>query len=298
MGTSSFSKSATSATAATTASCVSAAGKPPNDAYRTRCSRTVIIGQSTSNCGQIPSDARIAGMSVLMDLPLMRASPPVASSMPVSMEMVVVLPAPLCPSNAETCPGTKVTDKSSTATTPLSNVFFRLRILTLAFLEASGGNFSNVSPVSSTSGASPSAETSVNSAALGNQYFLVNRNQGGRRTPYSFGHVLSRYQVANAYSTQSRKVIPITAHAVNVPSRFTFSPALANVMPALASSSRERMSPHWLMEDPGNKHTASQALPPLGWVMRTAMAGAMLITYTKHPTTLAVMDFENAQLIM
>ena len=297
VGTSNFSNRATSATASTTAFLVSAERMPPNAAYSVRCSRTVIIGHRTSNCGHIPSDARIAGMSVLMLRLLMNASPPVASSMPVSMEMVVVFPAPLCPSNAETCPGTNVTDKSSTATTPLSKVFFKPRILTLAFLKASGGNFSNVSPLSSTS-EEDASETSENSAAFGNQYFFVNGNHGWRRTPYSFGHVLSKYHVANAKSTQSRNVIPITAHAVNVPSRLTFSPALAKVMPALASSRRARMSPHWLMEEPGNRHTASQAEPPLGCVMRTAMAGAMLITYTKQPTTEAVMDREKAHEIM
>ena len=296
VGTSNFSNSATSATASTTARFVSSDFIPPNAAYSVRCSRTVIIGHRTSNCGHMPKLARIAGMSVLMLRLLMNASPPVASSMPVSMEIVVVFPAPLCPSNAETCPGTNVTDKSSTATTPLSKVFFKPRILTLAFLKASGGNFSNVSPLSSTSSAS---ETSENGdAAFGNQYFFVNKNHGWRRTPYSFGHVLSKYHVANAKSTQSRNVIPITAHAVNVPSRLTFSPALANVMPALASSSLANMSPHWLMEEPGNRHTASHAEPPLGCVMRTAMAGAMLITYTKHPTTEAVIDFEKAHEIM
>ena len=102
VGVSSFSSSATSATACTTASRNSLRGIPPNAAYSVKCSRTVIIGQSTSNWGQIPKLARIVDMSVLIDLPLIKASPPVLSSIPVSMEIVVVLPAPLWPNKADT----------------------------------------------------------------------------------------------------------------------------------------------------------------------------------------------------
>ena len=53
-----------------------------------------------------------------------------------------------------------------------------------------------------------------------------------------------------------------------------------------------------LMEDPGRRHVASQLALPCGSTMRTAIAGAMDMTYTKHPTTLAVMLLLNTVLIM
>jgi len=150
-------------------------------------------GHSTSNWGQIPRLALIVDMSVLMLRPLISASPPVASSIPVNMEIVVVLPAPLCPSSALTWPFTKVTDKSSTATTPLSKVFLSPRILTLAFLLESGGSFSNVSPTSSASSNWFWPLISWKEDVLfGNQYFFVNKNQGFSDVPYSFGQTLSK----------------------------------------------------------------------------------------------------------
>ena len=98
----SFSESATSFTAAITSRPIIFFGIPPNAAYSSRCSFTVSVGHRTSNCGQIPSDARIVGMSVLIDRPFIFASPPLALSMPVRMLIVVVFPAPLCPSRPET----------------------------------------------------------------------------------------------------------------------------------------------------------------------------------------------------
>ena len=44
---------------------------------------------------------RMAAMSVRMEAPKMRASPLVGVSMPVRMEIAVVLPAPLWPARAK-----------------------------------------------------------------------------------------------------------------------------------------------------------------------------------------------------
>lgn len=62
--------------------------------------RTVMSGHSTSNCGHTPRLRRMAGMASRMDAALMSASPAVGGSMPVRIEMAVVLPAPLCPAPA------------------------------------------------------------------------------------------------------------------------------------------------------------------------------------------------------
>lgn len=62
--------------------------------------RTVMSGHSMSNWGHTPKLRRMAGMASRMDAPLMRASPAVGGSMPVKIEMAVVLPAPLCPAPA------------------------------------------------------------------------------------------------------------------------------------------------------------------------------------------------------
>ena len=106
----------------------------------------------------------------------------------------------------------------------------------------------------------------------------MNRNHGGSVCPYSFGHTLSRYHVSAAYRTQSSAVTPTMPHAVTFPSFVSGRDAEANVMPSLASSSVASAEPHWLMLDPGRRHTRSQLAPPLSSVILTAMAGAMLMT--------------------
>jgi hypothetical protein len=62
-------------------------------------------------CGQKPRLWRISRMLVVMERPLMSAVPDVGSSMPISMEMVVVLPAPLWP-RSPNCAGHRVTARA------------------------------------------------------------------------------------------------------------------------------------------------------------------------------------------
>lgn len=87
----------TSAAAAAAASRASVPLKPLMAAYMPRCSSTVISGHRMSNWGQQPRSARMLGMSVRMERPFITASPLVGVSIPVSMEMAVVFPAPLWP---------------------------------------------------------------------------------------------------------------------------------------------------------------------------------------------------------
>mmetsp|Transcript_17546 Transcript_17546/g.34250 ORF Transcript_17546/g.34250 Transcript_17546/m.34250 type:complete len:193 (+) Transcript_17546:3690-4268(+) len=96
--------SCTSAIASATAASSFSGGTPLTRPYRRRCSGTVSSANKTSCCGQMPRKDRIAGMSVLTSRPQIFAAPAEIGSMPVSMLMVVVLPAPLWPSRTNTCP--------------------------------------------------------------------------------------------------------------------------------------------------------------------------------------------------
>mmetsp|Transcript_2396 Transcript_2396/g.10256 ORF Transcript_2396/g.10256 Transcript_2396/m.10256 type:complete len:245 (-) Transcript_2396:1441-2175(-) len=235
----------------------------------------------------MPNDSRMRPISVRMDLPLIRASPPVALRVPVSMLIVVVFPAPLCPRSAETWPGTKVTVRSSTATTPLLNCFFKPRILTDALRSWSSVRGSMFSPSSVVS--LPVALSSSTLCDSPSQYSLVNGKSGLSFWPNSVGQTLSRYHVISAYNTQSRNTMPMTDAAEKSPYLFRCLSAVSNVIPSFASSRLASMCPHMLMEEPGSRQVASQPVLPCGDTMRTAIAGAMDVTYTKHPTTLAVM---------
>jgi hypothetical protein len=59
-----------------------------------------------------------------ISIPNTLAYPEVGSSKPVRIEMVVVLPAPLCPNKAKICPSYIVILVSLTASFPSSNIFF------------------------------------------------------------------------------------------------------------------------------------------------------------------------------
>mmetsp|Transcript_37688 Transcript_37688/g.63426 ORF Transcript_37688/g.63426 Transcript_37688/m.63426 type:complete len:286 (+) Transcript_37688:679-1536(+) len=76
-------------------------GMPVKVAYNRMCSFTVSSGHRMSNCGHTPRLLRMASISVRMSIPSISARPSSGASPPVSMEMVVVLPAPLCPKRHE-----------------------------------------------------------------------------------------------------------------------------------------------------------------------------------------------------
>mmetsp|Transcript_11049 Transcript_11049/g.16441 ORF Transcript_11049/g.16441 Transcript_11049/m.16441 type:complete len:251 (-) Transcript_11049:1514-2266(-) len=80
-----------------------------------RCSSTVSSLKSTSCWGHTPNFLRISLMSDLKLRLLTVMSPAVGLSSPVSIEIVVVLPAPLWPSKAKICPSYMSKSKPSTA---------------------------------------------------------------------------------------------------------------------------------------------------------------------------------------
>ena len=105
----------TAAILSSTSRVISDSGTPLNTAKSSRCSLAVNVGQSTSNWGQTPRSFRIDRMSVSTLMPSIIAAPPSCLIMPVSTEMVVVFPAPLCPRSAVICPLRAAKQRPSTA---------------------------------------------------------------------------------------------------------------------------------------------------------------------------------------
>ena len=84
-------------------------------AKKYRCSSTVISSKRTSCWGHRPRSDLTPSMSTQMSWPLTTAVPDVGGKSPVSMEIVVVLPAPLWPSRAVIWPSYMEMDRSFTA---------------------------------------------------------------------------------------------------------------------------------------------------------------------------------------
>jgi hypothetical protein len=81
-----------------------------------KCSFTVRRSNNTLCWGQSPRLSRIPSMSVSILLLLTCADPEVGGNSPVRMDIVVVLPAPLCPRSAVICPLYMLSVNPSTAT--------------------------------------------------------------------------------------------------------------------------------------------------------------------------------------
>eukprot|EP01137_Pigoraptor_chileana_P029005 Opistho-2@13609 len=90
-----------------------------------QCSMTVRDSSRQLYCGTKPRLWRMLSMPSRMLAPFTNASPDDGGKRPVSMDMVVVLPAPLCPSSAVIWPRYIFSERSSTATLPLSYTFPR-----------------------------------------------------------------------------------------------------------------------------------------------------------------------------
>uniref|UniRef100_A0A1X7TTD6 Uncharacterized protein n=1 Tax=Amphimedon queenslandica TaxID=400682 RepID=A0A1X7TTD6_AMPQE len=64
-------------------------------AKKLKCSDTVSLSNRTLCCGQIPKLYRIKSISLTTSSPLIAALPSVGGYNPVSIDIVVVFPAPL-----------------------------------------------------------------------------------------------------------------------------------------------------------------------------------------------------------
>ena len=77
---------------------------------------TVSVGHRVSVWGHMPMAVRTASVSVWTCQPPTNASPALAASMPVSIDIAVVFPAPFSPSNPRHSPRSTASVRSDTAT--------------------------------------------------------------------------------------------------------------------------------------------------------------------------------------
>eukprot|EP00732_Lithocolla_globosa_P002376 Lithocolla_globosa_v1_NODE_1541_length_2496_cov_46.810324.p3 type:complete len:186 gc:universal NODE_1541_length_2496_cov_46.810324:1888-1331(-) len=98
------SSNATSCSLSTTVFSTSSAGTFLSSHQISNISLAVRSFHRMSCCGHTPRKLRMTSMSAWMSSPNMSALPRLAFSMPVSMLMVVVFPAPLCPNKERICP--------------------------------------------------------------------------------------------------------------------------------------------------------------------------------------------------
>mmetsp|Transcript_118809 Transcript_118809/g.379002 ORF Transcript_118809/g.379002 Transcript_118809/m.379002 type:complete len:206 (+) Transcript_118809:3456-4073(+) len=117
---------------------------------RWMCSSTVSVSQSTLCCMQKPIWLRTTARSSGSQCPSTRTSPAVCASIPVKIAIVVLFPAPLCPSRQKHSPWYIVRLRPSTARTVAPAAFLKSmrkpRTLMTRFLFR---NCCNCSPLSS-----------------------------------------------------------------------------------------------------------------------------------------------------
>ena len=147
---------------------------PLTPAKKPRCSATVRSSQRTSCCGHTPMLVRMAAMSEAMLAPLTKASPADGGTSPVSMEMVVVLPAPLWPSRPKIWPSNMSRSTPATAVcTPsgVGKVFVSPRSAmhrpSVASSRSAGPGASTASPVARPSRSSVSVHAAEEPGAAG-----------------------------------------------------------------------------------------------------------------------------------
>ena len=100
----------------------------------TRFSRALMSGYRAMSCGTTPMVSLTAWESVTTECPAMVASPPVGLSRQLSMEMVVLLPAPLGPRRLKISPSAMSKLTPSTASTPFGGSYCLRSSLTSTML--------------------------------------------------------------------------------------------------------------------------------------------------------------------
>ena len=101
---------------------------------KTRFSRALMSGYRAMSCGTTPMVSLTAWGSLTMEWPATAASPPLGRSRQLSMEMVVLLPAPLGPRRLKISPSAMSKLTPSTASTPLGGSYCLRRSLTSTML--------------------------------------------------------------------------------------------------------------------------------------------------------------------
>ena len=144
-------------------------------------------------------------IDVSIDFSPMYAVPDVGGIKPVSIEIVVVLPAPFAPKSEVICPGRICRSRLDTATPPLGPLAKALRNLSMrtprllgkgsgSASSASGSTFWSSLPAAPSmfsgadvGAAAAAAAASSAAAVVPHQYDGVNRKYHGRCRPYSDG---------------------------------------------------------------------------------------------------------------
>src|SRR5665647_1349720 len=109
-----------SSSTSSTRACSSALARPYILPQKTRFSRALMSGYRAMSCGTTPIASLTAWESVTTECPSTNASPPLGCSRQESMEMVVLLPAPLGPSRLKISPWAMSKLTPSTASTTIS----------------------------------------------------------------------------------------------------------------------------------------------------------------------------------
>mmetsp|Transcript_36306 Transcript_36306/g.87548 ORF Transcript_36306/g.87548 Transcript_36306/m.87548 type:complete len:260 (+) Transcript_36306:4756-5535(+) len=164
--------------------CDMSAYSPFKRAKNRICSRTVNWGKRQSCWRQIPIFWRIPFISELISLPATRALPDDGANAPVSMAIVVVLPAPLCPNSAVTCPLYMLNERLSTACfSPKDFVKPRISIFVPSVDCARSLSDTGSIGISGFASSSVSVDAAPLLLVLGHQYDRVKGKYKGRACP-------------------------------------------------------------------------------------------------------------------
>ena len=222
------------------------AGIPLNRAKRRRCSRTVSVGHNTSNCGHTPMLARARSISVSTSAPSTNARPrpPSPRRRPVSTEMVVVFPAPLCPRRDVTRPRRATKRRPFTAATP-PNVTTRFRARIAAGSPTAG---SGSTPPGNAASSSAKASRDESSADDGADVERRKNHENVRDVSVPLrNHAMTAYAAPFAATMRMMRLpekFPSVFPAYSPPSR-RLSPMVSHRAPSFAFSRMETIHPHW-----------------------------------------------------
>mmetsp|Transcript_19975 Transcript_19975/g.36281 ORF Transcript_19975/g.36281 Transcript_19975/m.36281 type:complete len:217 (-) Transcript_19975:1716-2366(-) len=168
--------------------------RPLTFAKNSMCSLTVRSGKRQSCCKQIPTPSRMSLICVRMSFPATKAVPDEGATIPVSMEMVVVLPAPLCPKRAVTWPLYIDKDSPSTAVF-VPKVLDRFRSCTHRPSFSCSFKASDTGSIGIKSFSTAAVSSTAWLASPPHQYAFWKGKYQGNGVPKSLGTTRLRYQV-------------------------------------------------------------------------------------------------------
>mmetsp|Transcript_51931 Transcript_51931/g.157732 ORF Transcript_51931/g.157732 Transcript_51931/m.157732 type:complete len:297 (+) Transcript_51931:2-892(+) len=170
------------------------------------CSSTVTFSYKALCWRHTPSWRLTPKASWRIEVPLTRTSPSLGAYSPVSIDIVVDLPAPLCPNNATTVPRCMSRVMPCSARLPFPNVFAKRRIDTERAWPAGAGSQHSNCELSACSCDSLCPSPASSEAPCGSQYEGRIGKYQGWGNPRVPGQTFSTYHASAKYtkvSTQS-----------------------------------------------------------------------------------------------